>query len=116
MKLDYPLCGMIQNCATVCEPECCGIDAYHFSPFHIASFLLRYNGRIDQRDLEEIRNQLSVLDANYGTNGASQNGCTIEEMNQHFSGQAISKLVNDINAALDRACNLVAQELKQSSH
>ena len=116
MKLEYPLLGMIQNCATLCEPECCGIDAYDFSPFHIASFLVRYTGEIDQRDLEKIRSQLSILDANYGVNGASQKGCTIDEMNQKFSGQATSELVSDISISLDRACHLIAQELRKSSH
>ncbi|MGH1466638.1 MAG: DUF6331 family protein [Cognatishimia sp.] len=115
-KLEYPLLGMIQNCATLCEAECCGADAYEFSPFHIASFLLRYTGRIDQDELDKIRGQLSTLEAKHGIHGASQKACTIEEMNQIFSSHEISKLVIDINVALDRACDLIAVELEQSGH
>ncbi|EAQ45513.1 MAG: hypothetical protein BM560_17000 [Roseobacter sp. MedPE-SWde] len=114
MKIEYPLLGMIQNCATICEPECCGIDAFEFSPFHIASYLLRYTGRIDQEELDKIRNQLSVLNASYGTAGTQQEGCTLDEMNQIFSGKDINNLVKTIDLALDRACELISAEPPQS--
>ncbi|MEP2890937.1 DUF6331 family protein [Tateyamaria sp.] len=116
MKLEYPLLGMIQNCATLCEPDCCGIDAYDFSPFHIASFLLRYTGCIDQVELEDIRNQLAVMEVNYGTAGAIQEGCTLIEMNWICSGHDISNLIRNIESALNRACELIAKEPTQFGH
>ncbi len=110
MKLEYPLLGLIKNCATICEPECCGIDAFDFSPFHIASYLLRYNGQIDQDELEKIKNQLSFLNSGYGITGIQQDGCTLDEMNQIFAGKDISRLVETIDIALNRACELVYAE------
>jgi len=116
MKLDPPLSWLFVRCKTICEPECCGIDAYHFHPAHIASFLLLYRGSPDPRQLADLRAQLAALKSNYGSEGASQRGATFEDINQTFSGPDLDTLVDTIAVNLDAAVALVGQYDSPHAH
>ena len=108
MKLQYPLAGLSARCQTLCVAECCGIDAYDFSPIHIASFLLMYRGAVDAAEVSLLRDQLAALKVNYGFRGASAAGATLDDLNQDFSGEEIDALVETISANLDVALTLTA--------
>lgn len=107
MKLEAPLLNLVSRCQAICMPECCGIDAYDFSPIHIASYLTMYRGEIDKNEIAELKNQLQALKANYGSSRASGNGVTVDEMNQVFKGEEIDFLVNEILANINVAIQLV---------
>ena len=107
MKLEAPLMNLVTRCQTVCVPDCCGIDAYDFSPVHIASYLIMYRGDIDEKEVSDLKSQLLELKSNYGENGSSACGVTIEKMNHGFSGDEIESLVNGILANIDVAIELV---------
>ncbi|MEZ6142313.1 MAG: DUF6331 family protein [Zavarzinella sp.] len=107
MKLEHPLSGLFARCQTICVAECCGIDAYDFSPIHIASFLLLYRGEPDPADVRLVRSQLAALKVNYGSNGASAAGVTLDEVNQVFTGVEVDALVDEISANLDKALTLI---------
>lgn len=106
IQLDHPLLSLVARCQTICEAECCGVDAYDFSPVHIASFLLMYEGKLNQEYVNKIRAQLISLKANYGSTGASRIGITIPEMNQIFGGEQLDKFVEKILANLDIAIQI----------
>jgi hypothetical protein len=94
---------------TLCVAECCGIDAYDLNPIHVASYLLMYRGTSDDREVEQIRVQLKTMKANYGSNGASACGVTLDELNQGFSGSEIDELVDKLFQALDVALDLIRE-------
>ncbi len=106
MKLEDPLLNLVARCQTICVAECCGIGAYDFSPVHIASYLLLWQGKIDQANLTKLMGQLVALKANYGSSGASSQGVTLDDINQNFTGAEIDKMVDEITANLKIALKL----------
>ena len=106
MKLQDPLLNLVSRCQTVCVAECCGIDAYDFSPVHIASYLIMWEGKPSKLNLVKLRTQLEALKSNYGSKGASSNGITIDDMNQGFSGIEIDNLVDEITENLEIALKI----------
>lgn len=106
--LDYPLLGLINHCETLCEAACCGVDAFDFSPIHIASFLIKFTGQIESEDVNKILSQLQNLDLE-AERLTSDGGTTcIEAMNQILSGPALFTLSTTIKGSLARAVLLVA--------
>lgn len=55
--------SLVRYCEKNCVAECCGIDAFDFSPLHIASFLSAYTGRISDSDLIEWAAELEKAKA-----------------------------------------------------
>ena len=106
MKLQDPLLNLVSRCQTICVAECCGIDAYDFSPVHIASYLIMWEGKPSKLNLVKLRTQLEALKSNYGSKGASSNGVTIDDMNQGFSGIEIDNLVDEITENLEIALQI----------
>lgn len=107
MKLEPPLANLIARCQTICVAECCGVDAYDFSPVQIASYLTMYRGKPDESEVQTLRDQIAALRANYGVVGASGRGATFEEMNQGFSAEQVEGLANELLANLDVALSLI---------
>jgi hypothetical protein len=107
MKLDPPLSNIVARCQTLCVAECCGVDAYDFSPIHIASGLLMFRNEPDAAELRTLRAQIEALKANYGSSGSSARGVTIEEMNQVFKAAEIDRLADELAANLDIALGLI---------
>ncbi len=105
MKLEPPISNLIARCQTICVAQCCGIDAYDFSPIQIASYLTMWRGDIDEAEIKKIQTQLDVLKGNYATRGIS---LTIEEMNQTFKPKALSEFVDEIRYNLDLALELIS--------
>lgn len=113
MKLDPPLANLINRCQTICVAECCGVDAYDFSPIQIASYLTMYRGKPDDSELQTLRGQIEALCSNYGAAGASECGVIIDQMNQVFSAEQIQKLASELLANLDVALNLIQASEEQ---
>lgn len=107
MKLEPPLANLIARCQTICVAECCGADAYDFSPIQIASYLTMCRGKADDSEVQTLRGQIGALRANYGVAGASGRGATFEEMNQEFSAEEIEVLASKLMANLDVALSLI---------
>jgi hypothetical protein len=109
MKLEDPVLNLVSRCQTICVAECCGIDAFDFSPIHIASYLLMWEGKPNPNTVAKLRSQLASLKANYGSSCASASGVTIYDMNQGFTGAEIDALVDEITGNLDVALRLCAE-------
>ena len=87
--------------------ECCGINAYDFSPIQIASYLTMYRGKPDVSELRTLHGQIDTLRTNHGLLGASGPGVTIEEMNQRFTAEQVEALSRELLANLDVALGLI---------
>ena len=81
--------ALANYCATLCEIECCGLDACDFSPVHIASYCLSRDPRHPSRVALEIIEQVETLRSNYGSSGASARGTTINEINERMTGRRV---------------------------
>lgn len=96
---------LAKYCATLCEIDCCGLDACDFSPVHIASYCLSTNFRYPSRVAIEIIEQAKILKSNYGSNGASARGVTIYEINERMTARKVDILAEALErqAALAKA-------------
>ncbi|WDE95561.1 DUF6331 family protein [Lentisphaera profundi] len=107
MKFQHPLNTLITSCETICLSDCCGIDAYDFSPIHIASYLISTTGGIEDKELEELRNQLKQLRETCGTQNHTAQKVTIEEINQILTPQDLDQLIDEIENNLEFAIELI---------
>jgi len=108
MKIEPPLSNLIARCQTICVAECCGIDAYDFSPVQIASYLTMWRGSTDPNEVTRLRQQIEDFRDRYGSRGSGAGGVTIEEMNQSFTKEAIDGLGTELCANLVVALELIA--------
>lgn len=108
MALPNPLRQLICSCENLCVKACCGIEAFDFSPAHIASYLDQAKGQPLEKTISEIKTQLSEFQANYG-DGSMGDGYESDEneMNQIFSAAQVSQLVVEISSNLESAIDLV---------
>lgn len=114
MKLEHPLATLIARCETICVSACCGIDAYDFSTIQLASGPTMYCGKPEGSELLKIRRQIVALKANYGGQGASARGVTLEDLNQVFTGERIDELANELAANLEVALSLMERSERRS--
>jgi len=108
LNLDYPLLGLIKNCETICVAACCGRDAFDFSPIHIASFLLRYSGCVEDDEIAKIRLQLDRLAEDSRQLPTEGRTISIAEMNQLFTREELAEFSTTISTALDHALQLIS--------
>lgn len=97
--------ALAKYCATMCVIECCGLDACDFSPVHIASYCLSRDARYPSSVAIEIIEQAKTLKSNYGSNGTSARGITINEINERMTGRRVDILAETLvqQAALAKA-------------
>lgn len=107
VKLDSPLSDLIKRCESLCSAKCCGLDAYDFSPLHMASFLIMYNGDIEQSEIRLLTDQIDRLSENYGKSGAICQGVAIEGVDRTFSAEDIDSMVNELKSNLKLALQYV---------
>lgn len=93
--------------------ECCGIDAFSFSPFNIIYHLTMGTACIRNEDVSEIRSEVAELLRNLG--GADQHAeeFAIDEFNQVFTVEQLISLFDVIDAALSEGCAIYAAHEKQ---
>jgi hypothetical protein len=106
VSLPHPLAELIRRCETICDHGCCGIDAFDFSPIHIAAFLLLWNHSPDTEDIQMIGRQLDDLQAGYGSSGSIASGTRIEQINHHFPPGQIDDFVAELRENLAVAVRL----------
>jgi nitroreductase len=107
MALPTTLRNMICSCEKLCVKGCCGIESFDFSPVHIASYLSAHRGQPAEKTIEEIELQLNNFRADHGI-GSEGNGYESDEseMNQIFSAEQVSQLVDEIEANLGEATEI----------
>ena len=102
--------ALARYCATICVIECCGLDACDFSPVHIASYCLSRDPRYPSRVALEIIEQAKTLKSNYGSNGASASGTTINEINERMSGRRVDVFAEALERQTELAQAILVAE------
>jgi hypothetical protein len=109
MKLENPLGALIKRCETHCVAECCGMNAYDFSPAHIASFLVQSSGRDIASEVDRLNCQLGTLEADYGTHGRISDELPLEEMHVVLEGIEVDRFWHELQVNLEVAVKLAEQ-------
>jgi hypothetical protein len=101
-KLGASLNALVKACEKLCVAECCGIDAFDFSPLHMASHLSAHTGAISEADLEAIEKEIDALAASANQRLPDENGHvgSIEGTNQYFTKEDLEKLIHQLRANL----------------
>lgn len=103
MRLGKTLSSLIARCESLCSPSCCGLDAYDFSPLHIASFLIMHREGVDANEILEISEQLDALSERCGKFGVVNKWVKIEGVSHVFSVEDIDEMVREIKVNLEIA-------------
>ncbi len=109
-KLGWELLDLLRYCETNCVAECCGIEAFDFSPIHMASWLLGRDhgangphGMALNEAIKRWRKECGI---------ASNKGYTSDEkeLGLTFSPQAVDALCDVLEANLIVAIELIRRE------
>jgi hypothetical protein len=93
---------LVEYCQKTCDPGCCGIDAYDFSPLHVASYLSAYTNRISPSDIAEWEQELTkanelVRDLTPNADGFV---CSVAGMNQYFTRQTFADFMEELRHSI----------------
>jgi hypothetical protein len=103
------LANLIAACETCCVHDCCGIDAFHFSPLHVAAHLSRF-GAIEPHSVREIVEQLQALLEEASLLAPDETGdvCSLARTNSHFSMAELREFAATITLAMHSAPAVLA--------
>lgn len=92
---------LVDRCEKVCDARCCGIDAYDFSPLHVASFLT-HSGRIDPDLITGWNKILNDLLETVSDLPANEAGfiCSVAGMNQYFTWQQFNDFIEEVRSSI----------------
>ena len=102
---------LIQYCEKPCVAQCCGVDAFDFSPLHIASFVSGSTCMIDDSVLVEWNALIDELERRYRMLQPLPHGglvCVITPMNQLFTAEAFEALIAELRTSLATAPEVLA--------
>jgi len=107
-ELEIPerLGHLIKYCEKSCVAECCGVDAFDFSPLHVASYISAFTGAINAQEMATWHALIDGLEANFGSIPSSEQGelvCVITPMNQLFTEEAIRALIAELRTSVTAA-------------
>lgn len=112
LEIPEQLWHLIKYCEKPCVAECCGVNAFDFSPVHITSFMSTHSGSICEQELATWNTLIDELESNFlalqseGTDGLI---CVITSMNQFFTEEAIRALNSELRTSV--AASLEIMEL-----
>jgi hypothetical protein len=110
---------LVKYCEKICLAECCGIDAFDFSPLHVASYLSAYSGQITQADLATWESELRKLEELAANLIPNEDGfiCSVEGMNQYFSRTEFDAFIAKLRHSIEVAPKVVdfSNQLKLTS-
>jgi hypothetical protein len=96
--LPAKLLHLVNYCQKTCVAECCGLDAFDFSPLHIASYLSAGAGCIKEANVREWEAEVMHASLLAAELPANEDGfiCSIAGMNQFFSRSSFDGLIAEI--------------------
>ena len=104
------IANLCKNCETICEVACCGVGAFHFSPFNVISHLTWRQGLITKEDVAAIRSELAVVDREFRSDHWQGRKILISELNAIMTPEKVLLLVAEISFALSEACEIYAAQ------
>jgi len=101
--------GLLDACQKTCVSDCCGIDAYDFSPLHVASYLSAFTGVVSGEDVQLIEQQLDALARASAGLGPDDDGfiCSISGMNQYFTRDSFDAFIFRVKRGLHLAPRVI---------
>lgn len=109
LSLSARLQALVGACQKVCVAECCGVEAFDFSPLHVASFLSAFIGRVDDDEAAVLQRELDTLLEQVSNLRPDENGlvCSIAAMNQCFTSEAFRDAVRKLKRSIAAAPEMV---------
>lgn len=99
------LSGLIRACQKMCVADCCGVDAFDFSPLHVASYLAAWTGAISEPDMAAIHEEIEQLRAAAlaCTPDADGRICSVQHTNQLFTRESLAAALAQIESSVQLA-------------
>jgi len=112
MSLPSPLTDLVSYCEKLCVKECCGLEAFDFSPVHIASWLHQSSGESPEKTIGLLTEQLDEFRAQFGSESSTDGyESDDDEMNHCFSPEQVDQLATQLSTNLKYAI-----EIKEKSN
>jgi hypothetical protein len=94
---------LFSYCEKLCVADCCGINAFDFSPLHIASFLCSSSGDIQDSDISQLKREIDDICFEVEKLPPDENGfiCMIEGTNQCLTKAILDNTFSEIRCNLD---------------
>ena len=115
--------SLVMACETICVAECCGIDAFDFSPLHVASAAVRHTGDIDDSKIRGHLLDLGEWLAIVRDTPPDDQGirCYMPRMNHGFTAESAESFAKEMSSAiacakdvLDHARSLMNQRANKT--
>jgi len=105
LHLSPRLQALLIACQKACVAECCGVEAFDFSPLHVASFLSAFTGRVNADETATLQRELDVL----AEQASHENGllCSISGLNQLFTLEELHGLVRELKRSIAASPQMV---------
>jgi len=109
LPLSARLQALVAACQKTCVAECCGAEAFDFSPLHVASFLSAFTGIIDAEDVAALQRELDALIQRVSSLNSDDDGlvCSISAMNQCFRLEAFRSVMGELKHSIAAAPEMV---------
>jgi hypothetical protein len=115
-RLNY----LVQYCEKNCVADCCGIDAFDFSPLHVASYLSAYSREITEAIIQEWELELEKAEKLTADLLPNDEGyiCSVKGMNQYFRREDFEKFIAELLHSVRVSPQMLAlsQQLRKVSH
>ena len=109
LSLSPRLEGLVNACQKACVVACCGIEAYDFSPLHIASYLSAFSGSISEEEIANLDSEIDELISKSSalTPDAQGTVCSIKGMNQYFSEEQLVDLADQLKRGIRQSSRVL---------
>lgn len=112
ISLPDRLKALLHHCEVYCSSDCCGIDAFDFSPLHIAPYAASYASYMHKGDPTELSDWEAILDEAADlivglipdTDGLI---CSVAEMNHTFTRPEFETMLARIRHGIKVAPQLI---------
>ena len=109
IELPERLRYLVKYCEKACVAECCGIDAFDFSPLHIASYISAYTRRIDENEIAAWEAEIHKAEEMVIGLPANDDGyvCSVADMNQYFRAAEFERFMAELRHSMRAAPRLL---------
>jgi hypothetical protein len=114
IELPERLRYLVKYCEKACVAECCGIDAFDFSPLHIASYISAYTRRIDESEIAAWEAEIHKAKEMVIGLPAHEDGyvCSVAGMNQYFRAAEFERFMAELRHSIHAAPQLLALSIQ----
>lgn len=113
IQLSPSIAALIKSCETVCAKECCGHNAFSFSPFNLIYYLTKYGQPIVDGDIERLQVELADFVTTLRNSDEFLEHFAVQEINAILTTDQMVAVINEISFALTQARVLYANHCDQ---